>query len=575
MTNQRRFRWVLALLLSVSLFAAACGDDGDDSSAPSDADTGSDDGSDAGDDGDSDAGDSDAGDSDSDGDDATDGDGPAADTTAILRFGQMRADSLDPVREAVPCESTVLYTIFDTLVTLDAAGQPQPMLAESWEIIDDTILRLHLRDDVLFHDGTEMDAASVVFSLERVLNDPDSNISSQLDSVASVTEVDEVTVDLELSAPTFAATLANLGRRPGMIMSPTAFEAAGNSEAFSRAPVGTGPYRIEGDWSPRESASVRAAENYWDPSAQNLAGIDFTEFTQDQLNALRAGDMDVVALKPLDILSIEGDDSYKVTPGPSLTFRIFVMNETLEPFDDPLVRQAVAHAIDREAIADIQLQGLGGPAYQFVPEGSLAYDESLNELYPYDPDRARELLAEAGYADGLSIESAIGSSATSYVQTGELVQAQLAEVGIDMDLQLVDSATMVPALFSDGPDGTGALPSAPFGGGATQDPDFGFRNIFTAGGAFNAGENEPPGLVELLDEGAASLDPEERAEAYQEANRIGVEGVYHGVPLWFEVTATATQPYVGGVDQAISECVATQSFFRNVYISEGREAVSD
>lgn len=578
-----RWRATCAVLVAGALIAAACGgdDDGDGAAVttappetPGETTVPDDDG---------DTTPPDDGDDNGDGDDDGTPDDTAAppdpgvdiDQTAILRYGQMRADSLDPIRQGVPCESTVLFPIFDTLVHIDPSGTPQPMLAESWESLDGNVLRLHLRDDVTFHDGTSFDADAVVFNIDRVLNDPDSNISSQISAVEGATAVDDVTVDIQLSSPAFASTLTSLGDRAGMMASPAAVEAAGSSEAFARAPVGAGPYRIDGEWIPRESASVLAAENYWDPSAQNLAGIDFTEFTQDQLNALRAGDMDVVALVPLDIVAIEGDTNYKITPGTTLTYRLFLMNETLPPFDDIRVRQAIAHAIDRETIADIQNLGLGGPAYQLVPETSMAYDPALDEIYPYDPDRARELLAEAGYADGLSIESAIGSSATSYIQTGELVQAQLAQVGIDMDLQLIDAAAAIPRLFSEGPDGTGDLPSSPFGGAATIDPDPGFRNIFAADGGFNAGGNEPEGLIALLDEAAASVDGDERARLYQEANRIAVEGVYHGVPIFFEVSATATQNYVGGVTEAISACFAPQGFFRDVFISAGRVPVDD
>lgn len=573
-----------ALIATAALVVAACGgDDGDDADeAPTESET-TDAPADTGDDADepdttdapadtADTGD-DADEPDTTADTGDDGAVEGADPTAILRYGQMRADSLDPIRQGVPCESTVLYTIFDTLVSLDSTGTPQPMLAESWEAMDGDVLRLNLRTDVTFHDGTPFDADAVVFNIDRVLNDPDSNIASQLTSVEGATVVDDSTVDLQLSGPAYAPTLAGLGDRAGMMASPTAVEAAGGSDDFSRAPVGAGPFRIEGDWAPRESASVRAVEDYWDPSAQNIAGIDFTELTQDWLNTLRAGDMDVVALQPLDIVAIEGDDDYKVTTGTTLTYRAFIMNETLEPFDDERVRQAVAHAIDREAIAQIQLQGIGEPSYQFVPPSSFAYDPALDDVYTYDPDRARELLAEAGYEDGLAIESAIGSSATSYVQTGELVQAQLAEVGIDMDLQLIDAAAAIPRLFNEGPDGTGDLPSSPFGGAATADPDAGLRNIFSAEGSFNAGGNEPPGLIDLLDEAASTVDPDERAALYQEANRIAVEGVWHGVPLFFEVSGTGTQDYVGGVDDAISACFAPQDFFRDVYISEGREPI--
>jgi peptide/nickel transport system substrate-binding protein len=502
------------------------------------------------------------------------GDGGTAtgnpDRTAILKWGTMRAESMDPIRQ-VAVDDVQLNAIFDTLLTVSPTnGEIGPRLATEWEL-DDRTIRMSLREGVTFQDGTRFDAEAVKFNLDRVRSDPDTNISELVPQLSRVSVVDEHTVELVLNEPTPLSLLQALAGRPGMMASPTAVREAGSSAAFSDAPVGAGMYAIEGAWHPRESMSVRAWDGYWDTDAQTLGGIDFTEVALTaKVNALRSGSIDICSVEGYDVPALEGDNSVRLVTGPGPRGRGLTVNTTIAPLDDVLVRQAIACAIDRDAVVEAMTAGHGEARYQSFASDSPAYDEELDELYQYDPDRARELLAEAGYEDGVTFESIIGGTAAVYVQFGELLQAQLADVGITMDLQLVDQARTIPMLYRDGGSGTAA--SAPIGGGANAaDTDRWIRDYLLEGGAFNAGNVEVPGVRELLAEAGAQPDTESARPMYQEINRIVTEELYQNIPVYADAAITAMQPYVGGVTRGVLDTDNNPELLRGIYITEGRE----
>jgi peptide/nickel transport system substrate-binding protein len=492
------------------------------------------------------------------------------DRSAILRWGSMRAESMDPIRQ-VAVEWVQLNAVFDTLLTISPTdGTIGPRLASEWDATPERI-RLTLREDVTFQDGTPFDANAVKFNLDRVRTGRDSNITSMVPQLRSVGVVDEYTVDLRLNEPTPLALLLALTSRPGMMVSPTAVREVRTSAAFSAAPVGAGMYAIEGEWHPRESMSVRAWDGYWDPDAQTLGGIDFTEVAlNSKVNALRSGSIDIASVEGYDVPAIEDDDSIRLTVGPGPRGRGLTVNTNIAPLDDVRVRQAIACAIDRDAVVEAMTAGHGEARYQPFASDSPAYDEELNEMYTYDPDRARELLAEAGYEDGVTFESIIGGTATVYVQFGELLQAQLDEVGITMDLQLVDQARTIPLLYREGDHGTAA--SAPIGGGAgAAETDIFIRQYFLEGGPFNAGGIETPGVRELLEQAGAQPDTESAREYYQEINNIVMEDLYQVIPVYADAAVTVHANYVGGLTRAVLDTDTNPELLRGIYITQGQE----
>lgn len=551
----RRARWLVATL-ALCLVASACSGE-DTTDEPGDTGSTTETGTAA------------AGDGETTSDDGAE-DAVAADPEAILTFGSMQGEDYDPIRGTTACELTQLNAIFDTLVRFDSDRQLVPSLAEDWRV-DGSTLTLNLRDGVTFQDGTPFDAEAVVFNLERALNDEQSTIGGTLYMVQDIQAVDDTTVEIALDPPAAGPLLSALAGRAGMMASPTAVEEAGSSDAFSQAPVGAGMYAIDGEWLPRESMSVRAWDGYWDTEAQALGGIDFVEIDfPAKVNALKSGEADMLQVQDQDVETVASDPNLRVVSDPIGQYRLFLMNETLPPFDDVRVRQALFHAIDEDAIAAAQTFGVGEGASQPFLEESLAYNPAVEDMYPYDPERARELLEEAGYTEPVPFEAVIGGTATSYVQQGELVQAQVNEAGFDMTLTLIDSAEAIPMIYRAGPDETGEAQASPFGMFETFDPDELFRARFLSDGSWNAGGNEPDGLRELLDEAAAAVDPETRSEIYQDATMLVMEQALDSVPLYFQLGHTAYADHVGGVQRGESHCLTD---FRGVYVTQGETAI--
>jgi ABC-type transport system substrate-binding protein len=499
-----------------------------------------------------------------------------ANRNAILNFGEMQGQDYDPIIHA-DTEFFQLYAIFDTLVSYKSNGTLIPRLATSWQATSDRV-RMSLRQGVTFQDGTPMDAAAVAYSLNRVLTDPSSTVKSEVPMLGSVAVVDSQTIDLMLTQDAALSLLFQLGGQAGMIVSPTAVKKAGSSAAFSQAPVGAGPYAIEGPWFPAEKMSVRSWSGYWDKSAQTLGGINFVNVLETaRVNALRSGSMDVcTGLVGSDVEALKSDSSIKVSVGPGNFIYGLNLNITIAPLNNLKVRQAIAHAINRQEVNQALASGLGTAAFQYATVDSPAYDPSLNDLYPYDPAKAKKLLKEAGHANGVSFASVIGGSDVAYVQFGELIQSQLKEVGITMQLQQVQPATAIGDLWGLGETGHGTVASAPIGGGMTSPAttDTVLRATALPSGAQNAGGVEVPGVQALLTQADAALTSAEAAVFYKKINRIITEGVYVMVPVYAGPAITAYQDYVGGKPMPEFDIPLTPDFLRGLYVTKGKKPVA-
>jgi ABC-type transport system substrate-binding protein len=568
----KRFRTLFVVLVSIVVIASACGDDDDDSGS---AATGS---STGGSTAESAATSASAG-TGATGTTGTTGATTATtttpadyDPTAILRYGSMQANSLDPAVQKTPCEVTQMRLLYDTLFVYDADGKLQPMLATGYTLDSPTQLTVKLRTGVTFQDGTPFDADAVKYVVERALNDAESNIKSTLFMLDHVTVVDPGTVQFTMKTPAVGPLLFALSDRAGMMYSPTAMKAAGSSANFTLKPVGSGMYRLEGTFRPIESMSVRSWDGYWDTTTPHLGGIDMTEIKVDALvNAIKSGDLDMV---PIDSSSqlpgLKGDDSIVVQTNASNQLRTFVLNASEPPFDNAKVREAVAYAIDRESIAEVMTDGLSKAVYQWYPQGSEPYDAALDAQYPYDTAKAKEALAAAGKPDGFDFTAIIGDTSTSYIQQGELIQAQLKDVGINMDLKKIPTAEMVPTLYpSDITKPSGGV-SAPWGANLTADPDNFFRSRFLSDGNTNVGHDEVPGIRQVLDQAAGAVDPATRSQLYAQASKLSLDGAPEGIPLFYVPAIRAYKDYVGGSVKAETRCPAT---LRGIYITKGKVPV--
>jgi peptide/nickel transport system substrate-binding protein len=320
-------------------------------------------------------------------------------------------------------------SIYDQLLVRDANFKIAPWLATSWENPDDHTWLFHLRQGVNFHNGEPFNAASVLWSFQRFVAPDEKNIyASMLSPVAQVDAVDDYTVKVTTKDP-FPALLENLAY--GVFMGPPkAMQSQGDN--FFKSPIGTGPFRFV-SWSPGEKMVVEAAGSHFggDPKIETIVWQPVTE-DATRVEELRTGQADLItSVSPGQISQLDGQPGISVVKFPSQSFMVLIMNASKPPFDDQRVRQAMNYAVDKQAIINSLLGGNGtilpapaGPAHE-------GYDPNLGVMYNYDPEKAKQLLADAGYANGFGIT--LDTPDGRYLQDKAVAQAvagMLAKVGV-------------------------------------------------------------------------------------------------------------------------------------------------
>jgi peptide/nickel transport system substrate-binding protein len=419
--------------------------------------------------------------------------------------------------------------------------KPKPGLAESWKFSDPTTLVLNIRPGITFHDGTPLDAEAVKFNLERNKSDQKSNIKADLASMASVEVTGPLQVMLKLSAPD-AALPGILSDRAGMMVSPTALKAA-EGGTVARKPVGAGAYAFV-SWADGEKIVVKRNEKYWKANRPYPDGIEFSIIPELTTGArsVTAGQNDLIyQLPPRQKAIIERASSIKVFNGPTLyVFQIF-LNWAKPPFDNVKVRQAFNFAIDRETFVKAALAGLAEPAYMNLPKAHWAYDKSVAELYPHDPDKARKLLAEAGFKEGTTIDL-VGYSDQDSVQREEILIEQFRKAGMNVKFSNAPIAEAAAAFFGTEKRGSGLL--AAWTG--RPDPSLTYSLMFTKDAYYNGGRAPvPPELEAAIKESRASEDIEVRRKAFATVQRLVMENALVA-PLAFQFELVAMNKKVQG-----------------------------
>ncbi len=349
---------------------------------------------------------------------------------------------LDPTAGAAAAIDEVVYAnIFEGLTRINQNGEVLPALAKSWDISEDgTTYTFHLVEGATFHDGAAFDADDVVFSLNRAMAEDSVNAQKQLFSAIDKVEArDPKTVVVTLKQPA-GNLLFNLGWGDAVMVD------AASAEGNKQTPVGTGPFKFD-RWVSGDRVELSRNSDYWGEPAK-LASVTF-KYIPDPAAAAAAmlsGDVDAFANFPAAELvpQFESDPRFAVVVGSTEGETILSTNNTAEPFDNLLVRQAMAHALDRQSIID-GLFGYGKPiGTHFAPHHPAYVD--LVERYPYDPDKAKALLAEAGYPDGF--EATLKLPPPPYARRGgEIIAAQLADVGIKVELIPVEWAQWLDQVF--------------------------------------------------------------------------------------------------------------------------------
>jgi peptide/nickel transport system substrate-binding protein len=360
----------------------------------------------------------------------------AADDTSgssdSLVIGQFLAQSTFDTTQAEWGNRALYYqAVYDTLLVGQSDGSIEPYLASAYEYDEtNTVLTLTIRDGVTFIDGTELTADVVAQNLERFKNGGGA-YASDLANVATIEATDASTVVLTLSAPDPALT-AYLSREAGLMASPAMFDA----EDAATNPIGSGPYILNLDESVTGTTLVFDKNpDYWNPEVQHYETITMSIITDPtaMVNAIQAGEVDTAVLADNNNLDQVTGAGFEIQSS-ELNFQGLLLLDRGGEMDPALgdvrVRQAINFALDREGLLEAIQLGNGTVTTQVFRVTSAAYDPALDEFYTYDPEKAKELLAEAGYADGLDLTMA--STVVLGAAQFPLVQQQLADVGINV-----------------------------------------------------------------------------------------------------------------------------------------------
>ena len=369
--------------------------------------------------------------------------GPALAAQDSITLGMvLEPPNLDPTAGAAAAIDEVVYAnLFEGLTRFGPDGSVRPALAESWDLSEDQLTyTFHLRTGVTFHDGTGFDAEDVKFTLDRARAEDSANAQKALFAgITDVRVVDPHTVTVTLSAPDGAFPF-KMAWGDAVIVAP---ESAAD---LATKPVGTGPFTFA-EWVQGDHVTLSAYEGYWgQPPEIATATFRFISDPTAAFAAMMAGDVDAFPNFPAPetLVQFEADPRFKVIVGSTEGETILAMNNRLAPLDNPLVREAVVHAINRQDVIDGAMFGYGTPIGTHFAPHNPDY-EDLTALSAYDPDKSRALLAEAGVTD-LKLRLALPPP-TYARRGGEIIAAQLAQVGIQTEITNLEWAGWLETVF--------------------------------------------------------------------------------------------------------------------------------
>src|SRR5690625_3219988 len=439
------------------------------------------------------------------------------------------AVSLDPAGSNDVPSSNVQENIYESLTKQDENMEVQPSLATEWEAVEDNVWEFKLREGVKFHDGTDFNAEVVKANIDRII---DPEVGSPrfflYEMVTDIEVVDDYTVRFTTEYP-FAPLPAHLAHSGGGMVSLDLIEedykameedSKDAGTIINEKPVGTGYFKFD-EWKPGEYIRLANNEDYWDEPAL-LDTVVFKVVKEDltRVAEIETGDSHIAdPLSPSDVAQIESSDEISVSQQGSVSLSYIGFNMEKEPFDDERVRQAISMAIDKDQIIDGIYDGFGEPAIGPIPPDVLGYDESVSGL-DHDLEKAKELLAEAGYEDGFSTTIWTNDD-RERVDTATNVQAQLKEIGIDVKVEELEWGAYLEQTAN------GEHEMFVLGwSSVTGDSDYAMYPLFHSNNLGDPGNRTftvDEELDELLDEGRQEPDEEKRLEIYSEAQEMLVD----------------------------------------------------
>ena len=417
-------------------------------------------------------------------------------------------DTLDPQVTSATSAFQTSKSIYDTLVEVAPDGLLEPLLARDWSVSEDGTVWTFELVDATFHDGTAFDATDVVASLNRIRDADVSPKADEFTAIEEIVAVDDDTVRLVLTRPA-PALLASLASGWGAIL-PSEKLASGHD--FGTQPVGTGPFTLD-EWVRDSHLRLVANPDYFGGApAVDTVTLRFVADSAVQLQGLLAGEFHVIGgVATADLPTVEANDDVVLVQEPSGTVLVSSINTRRPYLDDARVRRALNLAVDERLVLDVAYGG-GTPTGTFMEPGNPWLPDDV-QPFGYDPERARELLAEAGVPDDWTLDLALPQPYEVHVQAGQIVQDMLSEVGVRTEIRVVEWGVWLGEVYGGPRDfdltvigHTGKLdPTGRLGG--YGDPD-----------ATYTGWNDAE-AVRLLDQAASESDLDTRAALYADVLR--------------------------------------------------------
>jgi peptide/nickel transport system substrate-binding protein len=472
-------------------------------------------------------------------------------------------DNLDPQGTVMAISFWVFARMLDTLTARDHNLEIAPHLAESWEMSEDGLTwTFQLRRGVRFHDGTPFNAEAAAFSFNRFVAEALVGILPQLKETVAVAEY---TIEMRLTEPA-PRFLDDLTSAYAGIISPAAVEKYGEDFGIVNM-VGTGPFKFY-EFIPGDRVTIVRNEEYtWgppfvkNPGPAHLERIvleiipeDMTRVMEFESRAAR-GDAVTAVIPPIEAPRLKADPAIQHITMLAAGADILFINTTLWPFDDVRVRRALIYAIDTRPIVEHVLEGLAEPAYTFISPTQIDYELAVGPLppilRPFDPERARELFAEAGWLpgpDGILVHQETGRRAefgllanTGHVGEPEAIAAQLKEIGLDIRITILEPAASVARARE------GVYPLYMIGYG-WPDITLGFDLFHTRQiGGLNFSFFSDPQVDEQINIALTDLDPAVRAAAWNRAH-VRILELAPFVPQWHDMVFTFASMSVGGLE---------------------------
>ncbi|WP_027339338.1 ABC transporter substrate-binding protein [Halonatronum saccharophilum] len=476
--------------------------------------------------------------------------------------GRLSSDppTLDPAHATDTTSTKAIGNIFDGLVRYDEELNVVPAIAKDWDISDDALTwTFYLKDNVYFHDGNHLTADDVVFTFSRIL-DPKTQSprawlfdrvegaqafqSGEVDAVSGLKALDDYTVEITLAEP-FTPFLSVLTMEVASIVSPEAVKEYGDD--FTRNPVGAGPFKFT-SWRNDHQLVLEKYEDYYIEGRPYLDEIVFRIISEsspafaeyEQGNIYEMADGDIPDGQMQRVLNADEfvDELINV---PLLGTYYFGFNNEVEPFDNKKVRQAINYALNRDTIADVLMNGTVEPASGILPPGMPGYNEEI-EGYGFDVDKAKELLAEAGYPDGLpgTYELAYNTG-DSHQSIAEALQRNLKSIGVDVELINMEWGTYIEKTDSGDTEMFRMAWIA-----AYADADYFLYPLFhsdNVGGAGNDAFYRNPEVDQMLDRARGMEPGQERIELYQEIESIIVDDA-PWIPVYHYARVGLVKPFV-------------------------------